>query len=86
MKINNILSEKIAAFLEQNLQTFQSDFILLKPRERARLYFRLLQYGTPRLRAISTGIDFSQMSEEQLDTIIEELRKTVMENERKEAA
>jgi hypothetical protein len=55
--------------------------MFLGPRERIKVYRELLQFSLPILRAVNGGIDFSQMTEVQLDTIIDELRKSIMGKE-----
>jgi hypothetical protein len=78
---NEPLRKLLLSFLTQNMEMIQGDFIRLRPKERIRFYRDFMKFGLPMLRAINTGIDFSRMSEEQLDTIIDELRKSIMENE-----
>ena len=46
------LREAITDFLETNFEKIRTDFEDLKPKDRAKLYCDLLQYGLPKLQAI----------------------------------
>jgi hypothetical protein len=82
---NEPLRKLLVTFLTQNLEMVQHDFTRLRPKERVKVYRDLLKFGLPVLRAIHAGIDFSQLTEVQLDTIIEELRKTIIHESGTEA-
>ena len=71
------LRETISAFLETNFDRVQADFLELKPRDRVKLYCDLLQYGLPRLQAVQLETGFERLPEDQLDQIIESLKKSV---------
>jgi predicted component of type VI protein secretion system len=53
------------------------DFTELSPKDRAKLYCDLLQYGLPRLQAIQLETEFDSLSDAQLTQIIEELKSTI---------
>lgn len=69
------LRELITDFLENNFEKVVSDFGELKPKDRVKLYCDLLQYGLPRLQAVQIETEFERLPEDQLDKIIEELKK-----------
>lgn len=69
------LREMITDFLENNFEKVVSDFGELKPKDRVKLYCDLLQYGLPRLQAVQIETEFERLPEDQLDKIIEELKK-----------
>ena len=69
------LREMITDFLENNFEKVVSDFGELKPKDRVKLYCDLLQYGLPRLQAVQIETEFERLPEDQLDRIIEELKK-----------
>ena len=79
-KIGLQLRETITNFLSDNFNVVTQDFKKLTPKERAKLYCDLLQYGLPKLQAISTEFQFERLTEEQLDEVIENLKKAI-ENE-----
>lgn len=80
-KINNELRETIQNFLSNNFQQVTEDFKNLAPKDRAKLYCDLLQYGLPRLQASSLDVDFANMTEEQIDDLINKLLKKEYESE-----
>ena len=75
-KLGLELREMIGDFLAENFEKIKEDFHSLTPRERSKLYCDLLQYGLPRLQAINLDMEFEDMTEEQLDEIIERLKQS----------
>jgi hypothetical protein len=65
----------ILDFLDKNFNVIEKDFSELNPKERVKFYLDLLQYGLPKLQAVQLETDFDRLPEEQLDTIIETLKK-----------
>ena len=79
------LREMVSNFLLNNFEQVVQDFQELKPKERARLYCDLLQYGLPRLQNVSMDLEFDKMTDQQLDKIIHELKQSANEDtERKD--
>ncbi len=72
-KKNKELRATITLFLENNFSTVITGFNKLDPKDRAKIYCDLLQYAVPKLSAISTEVKFDNLSDEQLDTIINKL-------------
>ncbi len=56
-KTSTDLRELISNFLLENFETIQADFDELQPMERAKVFRDLLQYGLPKIQAISEDID-----------------------------
>lgn len=73
-KVNQQLRETIGDFLQDNFQKIIEDFDSLSPKDRAKLYCDLLQYGLPKLQAVQLETDFDKLTDDQLDTIIENLK------------
>lgn len=75
----NRLTEKlrgtITAFLNKNFEKIKEDFETMPARDRAKLYCDLLGYVVPRLQSTTNKIDFEALSEDDLDIIIENLKK-----------
>ena len=76
-KTTSQLRETINNFLENNFEQVMKDFTELSPKDRAKLYCDLLQYGLPRLQAIQLETEFDSLSDAQLTQIIEELKSTI---------
>ena len=72
-KDNQQLREMINLFLTENFATIQQKFKVMKLHDQVRVYCSLLKYGLPVLRSVKGGIDFSQLTETQLDKIIDEI-------------
>lgn len=74
------LREMVSNFLLNNFEQVVKDFKKLQPKERTRLYCDLLQYGLPRLQNVSMDLEFEQMTDQQLNKIIDELKQSANEN------
>ena len=72
-KIGGDLRELISDFLTEQFPVIVEDFKKLKPRERARIYGDLLQYGLPKLQSISLDTQLEKLTEEQLSELMERL-------------
>ncbi|MBL7914573.1 MAG: hypothetical protein JNL49_05955 [Bacteroidia bacterium] len=77
-KIGIQLRETISNFLIDNFDTIQKDFKKLNPKDRAKIYCDLLQYGLPRLQAVSNEFQFEQLTDEQLTEVIEKLKQSAL--------
>ncbi len=55
------LREVISDFLEQRFEDVVRDFEQLEPRDRIKVYTDLLQYGLPKLQAVSNSIEKYQL-------------------------
>lgn len=73
-KVSLQLRETITDFLENNFEKVARDFSKLQPKDRAKLYCDLLQYGLPKLQSVSLAMDFEKLTDEQLNKIIDELK------------
>ena len=76
-KTTSQLRETINNFLENNFEQVMKDFTELSPKDRAKLYCDLLQYGLPRLQSVQLETEFDSLSDAQLTQIIEELKSTI---------
>lgn len=77
-KVTQQLRETITDFLETNFDNVIQDFEGLTPKERCKFYCDLLQYGLPKLQTVQldeTEIPYERFTDEQVDLIIQELRK-----------
>jgi hypothetical protein len=75
-KVTGQLRETITAFLEKNFEVILADFKKMQPKDRTKLYTDLLQYGLPKLQTTELDIDFSKMTDDQLDYIIGKLNQS----------
>lgn len=56
VKVSVKVRETIIRFLEDNIDSIQSDFDTLKPRERLAFVSELLSYAAPKLSAVQTEV------------------------------
>ena len=76
-KITADLRERIHDFLSENWQFIQDDFKKLDPKDRLFFYEKLLQYGLPKLQSTELISNIEQLSDQQLDFIINELKTNI---------
>ncbi len=69
------LRETITNFLDNNFKVIVEDFKKLDPKDRAKLYVDLLPYSISKLQSMTMDIQFENLSDQQLDEIIEKLKK-----------
>jgi len=62
-KVTRQLRETISDFLNENFEQIKKDFVKLAPKDRAKLYCDLLQYGLPKLQTTSLSINPSESLE-----------------------
>ena len=63
----------IGMIVDNNRQQLENDLKVLEPRERWTVIERLLQYAVPKMQSVEAKIDLNQISDEQLNVIINEL-------------
>lgn len=67
------VKEQLSDFLNDKLRELPEIWSKLSPRDRANLIKDLLPYFLPRMQTVEVGLEFAQMSEDQLDYIINKL-------------
>lgn len=70
------LREWINTFIDDNREQIKADWMLLEPKDRIQLFEKLLKYALPTLQAVEIESQFNKLTDEQLDTIINELKNT----------
>lgn len=74
-KAGEDLRKLLSDFLEKRFESIINDFESLEPKDRIKVYTDLLQYGLPKLQAVSNDLNFESLTDEQLDEIIDRLIK-----------
>lgn len=76
-KTSAAIRERITAFLDANFDQVQKDFESpeLSVRDKLKFYTELLPYAVPKLQSTTLDINFETLTDEQLDTIIQNLIK-----------
>lgn len=72
-KAGEDLRNLISNFLEKRFEGIINDFESLEAKDRIKVYTDLLQYGLPKLQAVSNELNFENLTDEQLDEIINRL-------------
>ncbi len=74
----------IQKLIEDNKKTLENDLMNLEPQQRWNIIEKLLQYTLPKMQSINgnLNIDYSNMSEDQLDEIVDRLTNNITENEK----
>lgn len=73
-KVSGKLREVIAQFLDENFDKLKADFEDMDPKERASFYEKLLPYALPRLQSVTTTTKYEELSDAQLDELVNRLR------------
>ncbi|MGN6297928.1 MAG: DUF5681 domain-containing protein [Ginsengibacter sp.] len=71
----NKLRSWVTAFIEKNTEQIEADWLRLDPKERIAMFEKLLKYTLPALQATSTNLKFEDLTEDQLDEIINKLKE-----------
>ena len=74
-KVTTDVKTWLAGLIDNNRKQVEDDLSQLEPKERIMIFERLLQYVVPKQQAVSAQIDLNTLSDEQLNTIINELTK-----------
>ena len=64
----------LTTFLQEQREQLQTDWKHLKPAQRIALFEKLLRYCLPQLQNTEFKTDFDKLDDEQLNTIINELK------------
>ena len=72
-KITADLRMKINAIVEKQIDSIEQDLLSLEPMQRLQIVEKLISYCLPKLQAQTFEIDFQNLSEQQLDFIINQL-------------
>ena len=76
-KATQTAREWVQMLIDNNREQLERDLQLLESKERWQVIERLMQYVVPKQQAVTAQIDFNRLSDEQLDTIINELTNSL---------
>jgi hypothetical protein len=68
--VNEEIRKRISTFLDGSFDDIKADIKTLEPKDRIKFFIDLLQFGLPRLKAVEMNISYDQVSNEDLDIII----------------
>jgi hypothetical protein len=75
-KITTEIKTRIRLFLDQHWDQFEADFMKLDARDRTALIKDLLKYAAPTMRESDVKFNFDELSEDDLNTIIDKMLDT----------
>ena len=70
-KVTGELRDMVKNFLHNKYDDFVQSFDIMTPDEKVKAYIAMLKYSIPTLQATKEEVDFNNLSELQLDYIIE---------------
>ena len=72
-KVSVSTKEWVAKLINDNRETIEEDLKALPPKERVKIFERLLNYVLPKQAAVQTSVDFNSLTDVQLDEVINRL-------------
>ena len=76
-KVNIELREEITDFLKFIWPRIKADFLELEPAQRIAMFDKLSQFSLPKMTAAELTSNYEQLTDSQLDDIIEKLKSNV---------
>ncbi len=80
-KVTQTMRGWLTAVIEKNRKQMERDLKSLDPKDRLQILEKLMQYVIPKQQAIKPEIDFSMMSDKQLDYIIAQLAGGILNDD-----
>lgn len=76
-RVTASVKDWVAGVIDKNRRQMERDIKALEPKDRLQVLEKLMQYVIPKQQAVSADVDFSRLSDEQLDTLVDELTKGI---------
>lgn len=76
-KVTTETRQWINKLINDNRETLEADLLKLEPHQRWNVIEKLMQYTTPKMQSVEAKLDFSKLSDEDIDLIISEITKDV---------
>ena len=76
-KVTQFNREWIAKLLNKNIKQIEKDLQALEPKDRLQMLEKFMQYTTPKLQSVEAKVDLNQLSDVQLEQVVNELTKDV---------
>lgn len=65
----------LTEILDKNRKQMEKDLKKLEPKDRLQMLEKMMQYVIPKQQAVSAEVDFGQLTDAQLDQVINQLTK-----------
>ena len=76
-KVTTDLRQWVNDLLNKNQLQFEKDLKKLEPQQRVLIIEKMLSYALPKMQSVEAKIDLNQISDEQLNVIINELTNSL---------
>lgn len=76
-KVSGTLKEWLTSLIDKNRAQIEKDLQDLEPKERLQMIEKLMQYVIPKQAAQQVKLDFDNMTDEQLEQLVNEITKEV---------
>ncbi|MBM6842407.1 hypothetical protein [Phocaeicola plebeius] len=76
-KVSGTLKEWLTSLIDKNRAQIEKDLQDLEPKERLQMMEKLMQYVIPKQAAQQVKLDFDNMTDEQLEQLVNEITKEV---------
>ncbi|MGF0096853.1 hypothetical protein ACQRD6_00670 [Prevotella sp. SGI.027] len=76
-KVTSTVKDWISQLIDDNRSQIEKDIKRLSPKDRLQMFEKLMQYVVPKQQSVKADIDLSNLSESQLDLIVDELTKNI---------
>lgn len=76
-KVTSTVKDWISQLIDDNRSQIEKDIKKLSPKDRLQVFEKLMQYVIPKQQSVRADVDFSKLTETQLDLIIDELTKNI---------
>jgi len=77
-KSTNDLRQWVGEFIDGQREQILKDWQALEPKDRIMMFEKLMRFVLPTLQATTLQTDFEQLTDNELDYIIEELKQAAM--------
>ncbi|MBP1840402.1 hypothetical protein [Formosa algae] len=67
----------LSQLIENNCLQMEKDIKALEPKERLQILEKFMQYTIPKMQSIQTKVDFNQLTDEQIENVINEITKDI---------
>lgn len=76
-KITSTVKDWISQLIDDNRGQIEKDIKELSPKDRLQVFEKLMQYVIPKQQSVKANVDLSELSDSQLDLIVDELTKNI---------
>lgn len=76
-KVTASVKDWIAQVIDKNRRQMERDIKALEPKDRLQILEKLLGYVVPKQQSVSANVDFNKLSDEQLNSIVNELTRGI---------